>query len=163
MKVIADTGPVIALAKVGQLQLLQLLFGNVHIPFAVYKELMAQVGDESKAIDDGLKNFIKILEVNQNLPHQTSQSIQQMGKGEKEAILLAQPQAQNPLLIIDDKAGRNAAKQLGIPITGSVGVVIMAKNRGLIGNAGTILLAMRDAGYWLSDRIIIEAKKLANE
>ena len=163
MTIIADTGPIIALAKVSRLQLLSAIFGQIHIPNAVYRELMAKTGDEADEIDEALRDFISVEELNYHFPENLGQRLQQLGKGEKDAILLAHLEHANTLLIMDDKAARNAAIELGIPVTGSVGVIITAKNKGLIPHAGNLLLAMRERGYWLSDKIIIQAKKQAGE
>lgn len=62
MILVSDTGPIIALAKIKQLHLLQNLFNEVQIPFMVYKELMAKTGDEGNEIDKAISEFITIHE-----------------------------------------------------------------------------------------------------
>lgn len=64
---------------------------------------------------------------------------------------------------MDDKSARNAAKSFNISVTGTVGLVLKAKSNGLIEHATNLLLKMRSNGYWLSDKIIMEARKIANE
>ena len=64
---------------------------------------------------------------------------------------------------MDDYAGRNAAKKLNIPTTGVIGLLIMAKEKGIVENVGKIIEEMRYQGYWLSDELINIAKKLAKE
>ena len=47
MTVVSNTGPLIALAKAAQLPLLERVFGRVHIPLAVHRELLAKSGPEA--------------------------------------------------------------------------------------------------------------------
>ncbi len=67
------------------------------------------------------------------------------------------------ILLLDDKAGRNAAKKLGLPTTGLVGVLILAKEKGLINEVSSLLEELRIEGYWLGDSLIKIAKNLAGE
>jgi predicted nucleic acid-binding protein len=60
MTAVSDTGPLIALAKVDQLRLLERLFEQVHIPPAVHRELLAKSGPESARLDEALAHFVKV-------------------------------------------------------------------------------------------------------
>ncbi len=66
-------------------------------------------------------------------------------------------------MLIDDRAGRQAADNLNISKIGLVGILLLAKKKGLIDNVGTLLQELRTAGYWLSDEVITVARKLAEE
>jgi predicted nucleic acid-binding protein len=59
--------------------------------------------------------------------------------------------------------GRQAARQLGLTITGSVGVLIEAKQQGYISAVVPLLLSARQQGYWLSDELIAVAAKMTGE
>ena len=161
MKVIIDTGPVIALAKVRHIFLIQSLFDKVIMPQAVYKELMANVGDEGKAIDHAINSFIKIEEVKTENAEQIEPRMHNLGIGEQEVIMLAMRIKEETLLILDDKAARSFVKHLDISFTGIVGLILMAKDKGLIKEAFEILSKIRDQGYWLSDKMLQEAKQMA--
>jgi predicted nucleic acid-binding protein len=67
------------------------------------------------------------------------------------------------ILLIDDKAGRQAADKLNIPVTGVVGILLLAKRKGLIKNVAEIIEKIRNNGYWLSDEVINAAKLYAGE
>lgn len=60
MRIVADTGPIIALAKIGKIFLLKSIAGEVLIPPMVYKELFGKIGSESNEIDRALNTFIRL-------------------------------------------------------------------------------------------------------
>jgi predicted nucleic acid-binding protein len=66
-------------------------------------------------------------------------------------------------LLIDDRAGRQAAENLGISKIGLVGILLLAKQKGLIENICPLLEELRTAGYWLSDELLVVARKIAKE
>ena len=67
------------------------------------------------------------------------------------------------MLLIDDRAGRQAARKLGVPVTGLVGLLLLAKEKGLVDCVGPLIEGLRESGYWLSDGIVAAARKLAGE
>ena len=64
---------------------------------------------------------------------------------------------------MDDYAGRRAARRLQINVAGLVGLLLLAKEKGLMENVGSLIEELRKAGYWLSDEIAEVARKLAGE
>lgn len=86
-----------------------------------------------------------------------------MDEGEKQAIALTLTIADKVLLLVDDRLGRRVAQQLGIATTGSIGLLLRMKEKGLIENVSELMGELRDRGYWLSDRMIEVAKQLAGE
>ncbi|NTU42857.1 MAG: DUF3368 domain-containing protein [Nitrospirales bacterium] len=70
-----------------------------------------------------------------------------------------------PLLktLFCDSAGRRAAGRLDIPVTGVVGILLLAKEKGLIHNVSEPIVEIRNNGYWLSQKVIEVAKQLAGE
>ena len=60
MTVVSDTGPLIALAKVDRLSLLEDLFGQIHIPPIVHRELLAKSGPEAARLDDAFTHVIQV-------------------------------------------------------------------------------------------------------
>lgn len=83
--------------------------------------------------------------------------------GEREAVGLAAALPEEALLIIDDQAGRRAARQLDCSVTGVIGVLLRAKEVSRLEAVIPLLYDLREAGYWLSDEIIEHAGDLANE
>lgn len=163
MILVSDTGPIIALAKIKPLNLLHILFNEVQIPLIGYKELMAKTGDEGKRIEKALNNFITINK-NQKSVKKIKPVVQHLGNGEKKAIELVYTLGRDSaLLLIDDKAARSAAAALKLKYTGTVGLLIKAKAAGEISKVKKYLIQMRKHGYWLSDTIIEQARKLTGE
>jgi predicted nucleic acid-binding protein len=66
-------------------------------------------------------------------------------------------------LLIDDRLGRDAARRLNLAITGTIGVLIRAKEAELIRAVCPLLEEMRTSGYWLSDGILEVAASLSGE
>lgn len=160
MSIVTNTGPLIGLAKIEQLSLLERLFGLVHIPPAVHRELMAKSGPEAGRLDEALARFIQLAPAPQ-LPPEVKMATLRLDLGEQQAIALAYELKM--LLIIDDRLGRAAARQLNLAVTGLVGVLIQGKEAGLIPMVGLMLEKIRRQGYWLSDELVDTAKKLAGE
>jgi predicted nucleic acid-binding protein len=91
-------------------------------------------------------------------------SIKAWGLGEGESAVLAWCVAHRGAeAIIDDLAARRCAAGLGISVRGTLGLVLTAKQQGLVASARSVLETMRGAGMYLSDRILVEALALVGE
>jgi predicted nucleic acid-binding protein len=73
-----------------------------------------------------------------------------LGPGEREAIALALEIAAD-LVVLDDQVGRRLARARGLQVTGTVGVLIEARSRGLLPVLRPELDRLRAAGLWLAD------------
>jgi len=162
MRIVADTGPIIALAKIGKIFLLKSIAEEVLIPLMVYKELFGKIGSESNEIDRALNTFIR-LKREITLDKATEMALADLGEGEKQAIGLASSLGEDVLLLIDDRAGRRVAEKLNIATTGLVGLLVVAKEMGFVESVGPLIEDLRHNGYWLSDDLITTAKRLAGE
>jgi predicted nucleic acid-binding protein len=158
--VVSNTGPIVALAKADHLPLLRVLYGEVLIPPAVHRELLAKAGPEAQRIDDGLAGFLRVTPISQS-PEEVDRLTSGLGAGEQQAICLALEIG--GLLVMDDRAGRKAAGQLGIATTGVVGVLLKAKQEGHLPMVRPVLEIIRHHGYWLSDALVEAAMRLAGE
>jgi predicted nucleic acid-binding protein len=67
------------------------------------------------------------------------------------------------VIIVDDLAARRCAATLGIPVRGTLGLILAAKKRGLIPEARPVLQKLRQSGMYLSDRILNQALALVEE
>ena len=125
MIVIADTTPLITFLKINRFEILRDLYGTIHIPLSVYNELTENIvfADEAKVIKDC--DFLAIhKEVNSEKVNILRRATG-LDLGESEAIILAD-ESDTKLLLIDESHGRSVAEQMGIPITGAIGVLMAA-------------------------------------
>ena len=160
MIAVSDTGPLIALAKVDRLALLHEMFGQVLVPSAVERELIAKHGGESVRLEAALRSFLQSVPAPVLAPDVRFVTTR-LDLGEQEAIALAYER--RSLLVIDDRLGRAAARRLGLVVNGVVGVLVQAKQAGLVAGVRPLLDEMRRRGYWLSDEILDAASRLAGE
>ena len=126
MIVISDTSPLLALWKIGHLQLLPRLYGGVFIPAEV--ELELRDGEHSAsgtAIFQSCGGWLKVCAAKSVV------AIDGLDFGESAAITLAQELGAD-LLLIDERFGRRVALEHGLAIRGTVGVLEDAASRGLI-------------------------------
>ena len=125
--VILNNTPLVALWSIGHLTLLRDLYGEVLIPQAVYEEFLA-TERLVRQVALGEAPWIKIMPLVN--PRQALVYVG-LDQGEAEVLALANEQSAR-LVIIDERKGRRYAKRLGLPLTGTVGVLLTAKNNGLI-------------------------------
>jgi len=128
----------------------------------VYRELLGKIGPESDEIDKALNNFIKTTGLPQT-EGDLQNVISDLDEGEKQAIALAYSHSNDILLLMDDRAGREVAYKLHIPVTGLLGLLLRLKEKGFIQYIGSFIDELNQKGYWLSDDIIQAVKNLAGE
>jgi len=163
MTLICNAGPIIALAKIDQLPLLEELADTVMIPTTVFHELLAKPGTDADHIIEVSQSFLKIEEPPQSITPEVMLASQQLDAGEKQVIALASSTTAPFTVLLDDAAGRRVARRLGYPLLGFVGILLIAKQRGLVPDVSSLLAEARDQGYWLSDELLNIARSLAKE
>ncbi|MGV8174096.1 MAG: DUF3368 domain-containing protein [Methanothrix sp.] len=147
MIAVSNSTPLIALAKINQLDLLREYFGEICIPEEVYDEVVRRGGNLAGSFEVVSCNWIKVEPVKNRMAVEAlSLSID---KGEAEAIVLSKEK--ESLLIIDDGAGRKAAELLGLKITGTVGILLLASKDGRLGLKKT-MDDLKSVGFRLSER-----------
>lgn len=157
MIVVSDATPIISLIKIGQLHLLEKLFGTVLIPLGVFQELTANPKFSQEAA------LIKAVGYIEAIPVKDSQAVWQLrertglDKGESEAIILTKERSALSLLI-DERKGRRVAHQEGIKITGTLGILKSAYEEGLLSKQDFIasLTEIKASALRISDKMIDE-------
>jgi len=162
MRIISNTGPIIGLAKINLLFLLGEFASDVFIPPMVYRELLAKIGSEAELIDKALKDVIKVIDLKPLAPA-VEKALSDLDEGEREVIGLASTMPGDILALMDDRAGREAAERLSLPVSGSLGILLLAKHKGILKTIGPLLEELRIKGYWLSDEVMLAARRLADE
>lgn len=125
MIVVSDTTPLISLMKVGNLELLHELFGEIQIPNAVYEELVSnnRFLDEKYQIQKA--SFIQRVQVEDINSVNLLRRSTGLDAGESEAIILSDMIGAD-LLLMDEVKGRKVAKQMGIHLMGTIGILMVA-------------------------------------
>ena len=123
--------PIISLLKTNQLDLLQKLFQNVHIPYAVYQELIQNIAFQAEAEKIKACNYIIVDNVTDQRAVMLLQNFAGLDLGESESIILAD-EKKSDVLLIDEHKGRQTAKKIGIKITGTIGIIGQAFDEGFL-------------------------------
>lgn len=158
MILVADSSALICLAVCESLDLLEILFSEVKVPRAVF----AEVSKKSKREADVLSNYLadKIIDV------ETDKSIiikeGTIEIGELEAMTLYK-QIKADRLLLDDGRARKIAGINGIKIIGSLGVLLLGKEKGHIKEIKSKIELIKDSDIFLSKDLISNVLKLAGE
>src|SRR5262249_48242636 len=153
------TSPLIALADVGQFELLHRLFENVIIPPAVRAEVLSEpaMAEVQAAISAG---WLREQQPEQTgLIHLLNETLE---LGESEAIALAQ-QLSPQWVILDDLAARRTAEGLGLPVVGTLGILLLAKGAGLLAGIRPVLDKLREQSLYISDKLYAAVLTSAGE
>jgi predicted nucleic acid-binding protein len=147
--IISDTSCFITLSNVGELELLRLLFKQIVTTPEIAKEF-----------GESLPEWVEIIAVSDKAKQELLEI--QVDKGEASAIALA---LENPssFLILDDNKARKLAQNLRLEITGTIGVVVTAKQKGIISSIKPILQKIKDTNFRISAELELQALLQANE
>ncbi len=154
MKVISNSSPIILLSKVGRLHVLQALYNEIVIPEAVYKEVF-EVRQEIEKPE-----WIKVEKISDKSTGRFLMS--SLGPGESEAIVLAL-ESKSDLLLLDDYRARNYANSVGLKITGTAGILVDARDKGIIDKVKEVLDALIKSDYRISESLYRTVIKKSGE
>ncbi len=153
-KVICNSTPIISLHSINRMDILNKIYGEITIPNAVREE----VDIKTKIIDK--YDFFRISwikDINAAKLFKTA-----LHRGEVEVILLAQ-ELKADLSIIDDLTARKFAEYMGLRITGTLGVLIKAKQMKIVDRIKPILDELIENKIYISDRVYNLTIELAGE
>ena len=147
--IISDTSCFIILTNIGELELLHKVYGEITTTIDIATEF-----------GEVLPEWVEIVSVEDKFSQQLLEM--QIDKGESSAIALAL-ETPNSTIILDDYKARKIAAKLGLTVTGTIGVIIKAKLKGIIPSIKPLLEKIKLTDFRLSEDIEIEALKEANE
>ena len=147
--IISDTSCFIILSKIGELDILQKLYGQIITTTDISEEFGELLPSWVLIKDVHNKQSQKILEI-------------QIDRGESSAIALAL-EMENCTIILDDFKARKVAQNLGLSVTGTIGVIIKAKLNGIIPSIKPLINKIRQTNFRLSAEIEALALKQAKE
>jgi predicted nucleic acid-binding protein len=158
--VLSDASPLIALSLIDRLDLLRSLFGEVAITEVVKSEVLVdgtKPGEAAiaSAIDAGWIGIIRDAWPDPQFP--------ELDEGEASTLRAAVQVGVPCLVLIDERLGRTVARELGIAVAGTVGLVVQAKRRGLVPSAKILFEQLLEQGFRVSADMIREALVLAEE
>jgi predicted nucleic acid-binding protein len=138
--VIVDTSVLIILDKIGQLDLLQKVYKDIHTPKEVSQEFHKPLPDWIKIEKTPDEKYLSLIRTIVDI-------------GEATAIALAADKS-DPLLIMDDLKARKLAKRLQIKYTGTLGVINKAKEMGIIYKVRPLVDNLRKTDFRISDNVL---------
>ena len=161
--VVADTGPLIALAKLQRLDLLRHSFSVVHVPHTVWVEATRDThrpdAREISAFTAADPAFLQVVQ-DQETPL-CSMLRAYLDEGETQAINLAKT-LEAPVFM-DERLGRQLARQISVPVVGLLGVLIHARQAGRILQLAPLLSHLQTAGYRISAELVAAALQRVGE
>jgi predicted nucleic acid-binding protein len=150
MIVVADSGPLHYLILLEQAELLYLFYGQVIIPEAVLRELTDNRAPDP--VRDWLSKPPSWFRVQSVPADELALVTSELDPGEREAIALAQL-LEADLLLIDEAMGRAEAHRRSLRVTGTLGILRAAAERGLI-HVTEILARLRETSFYVDDQLI---------
>lgn len=147
---VCNSSPLISLARIGRLDLIESLAAKILVPDTVVREIEAGGDRDSAAHAINASSRLQIT-ADVDLP----EAVRSWGLDPGESQVLATA-SQEPgcVVVLDDRAARRCAAALSIPMVGTVGVVALARQRSTLKAAAPIYQALRDAGLFLSPALV---------
>lgn len=142
MAIVVDTSCLITLSKIGKVELLKEIFPEIFVPGAVEEEFGYELPEFLRVVAIKDKDLLEF-------------STSSLGPGESEVLTLA-VELNADGVIIDEKKGRKEAKKLGLKLLGTLGLLLLAKKRGLIDDLEDMVDKIVENGFYISDSKIKE-------
>jgi predicted nucleic acid-binding protein len=151
---VLNASPLIILINTGYSGLIRQLTDEVIVPRAVADEVLAGPADDRARLAIAGDEW----PVDETPPAPAELQAWDLGAGETAVLAYA---LANPgwTAILDDGAARRCARTFSVPLKGTLGIILLAKSRGLIGSAASVLQSVRRQGFRLDDRTISAALK----
>jgi predicted nucleic acid-binding protein len=155
---VVNSGPLISLARIGHLGLLPGLFDEIVSPRAVFDEVTL---DPALPGAEAIANAGWLRTVDVSDRKAVARLLAWLDRGESEVLVLAQEI--RGTAAIDERRGRKLATTLGVPQTGTVGILVLAKRRRMIPAITPLLDQLRARGIYLSPRLYDDARRSTGE
>lgn len=160
MIVISDSSCLIGVAKICQLDTLKRLFGEIYIPLAVYNEVVEKGAFKKEADQIKDATWIKRYNIQDRLAKQILELY--LGSGEAETIILGRELSAD-YVILDERLAREVASQMGLKVIGLLGILVKAKEKGLISRLKPLIEALRKGRFRISENLEEEILKRVGE
>jgi predicted nucleic acid-binding protein len=158
--VVSNSTPLISLAQIDRLYLLEEMFGKVYIPRGVYEEVVVEGADKVGAKEVSEVRWIKVVEVHNRLSVKVLSD--ELDKGESETIVLARELGADWVLM-DERLARRKLEALGVRKIGTLGILLRAKDVGLIEAVRPELDRLMARGIRIGRRVYWKVLQMAGE
>lgn len=156
--VVVNSTPLVAFWAIGRLDILRSLFGEIVIPPAVRDEFLS-IEKESRRQALRVERWIRVVKLDN--PNRTG-AFSNLDEGEAEVLVLAE-ELDASLVLIDERKARRYAERLNLPLSGTLGVILLAKEEGIITTVAPLLKAIQKAGLYLHEDLVEQVLKIADE
>ena len=160
MIVVSDSTILIGLAKIGQLDLLKEVFQMIYVPEEVFREVTDQGLNKPGAQIIRETAWIKAKPVKDRT--QVNLLMASLDRGEAEVLILSK-EMNAELILLDEEKARKSAVIAGFNVMGLLGMLVLAKELGLLDEIKPLIEELRRKKFRISDVIIAEALKQAGE
>jgi predicted nucleic acid-binding protein len=158
MIIICDTSPLIALSLCNELRFLDILFKDVIVPEKVFDEIMGPGKPEAEKIAAWVQG-----KVQKAAKEQMRRALAlSLDAGESEAIALFWEKSAD-FLLIDEQKGRRIAARHGIKVVGTLGILLLAKQKGLVKVIKPHIELLRRSSIRISEYLYQKALEIAGE
>lgn len=158
--IVINSTPIIALSSIDEIILLKQLYNEVFIPEAVKNEIFAK--PDSKAKNDIEKSLDWLIVKSISNTEARRFFKVQLHEGEVEVMILGK-EMNADVLVIDDYIAREYAKHLDFKVTGTIGVLLKAKENKLIKEIKPLLNKLIKNGIYIGDKLYKEILMISNE
>ena len=157
-EIVCNSTPIISLLKISSLEIMEQVFPNVIIPYQVFQEI--EIGKNTKHYKDLSKlPWVHIVK----LKDESKLSfLIDLDKGEAETIALAK-ELSIQKVIIDERLGRKYAKEFGLTVIGTLGILLKAKQLGIINSMKPLIEKLLEENIWFHEQLVHNVLDIANE
>jgi len=158
-RVIMNASPIICLIKAGITDILPSLFKDIVVPEEVKREILVKGANNLKEKVFASYQWIRLVDDIVIAPQVASWDL---GQGESAVISFV---LENPdfWAVIDDREARRCAMALHCRHTGTLGIIVLAKRRGVIPSIRGYIERLKEAGLWLSDELVDQVCRKSGE
>ena len=160
MSIVVNSTPLISLAIIDKLELLPKIFDAVLVPRAVHEEVVLNGTGKGGYNELAQAKWLQIFDVENT--HLKRSIMIELDEGEAEVITLAKEREINRVCI-DEFAGRKYAKLLGLDVIGTLGLLLIAKNRGYVNKIKPLLDELIVYNRYIAQGLYNEVLKKAHE
>lgn len=157
---VVDTGPLVFLAKLDRLELLQRGTDEILAPVAVLNEVLAIHDEAAQKIELASQSWLQIQTVDDR--SKIRLLLADLDTGEAEVIALAQTVNANRV-VMDDLDARRFAHRVGLSVVGTMGLLLAARLRGEIPSVKTEIERLQQLGFWTNKALVEAILQAADE